>query len=334
MRLSTNARGSRMVFSAVLTALMILVPLAQVSAGGQGEQSSTAARPDFVSIGTASAAGAYYPLGVAMASVWNRAISGTRFSAQETGGGVANMNMLQGKEIELGIANENIAFDAILGNPPFTQRVDTRGGWVMNDSMAVVVALRDSGITRVADLRGKRVALGAPGSSANVFGQLILKAEGIEEGEYTATYMGWQESADALLDGFVDAALMVGGQPFPAIESLAVRAPVTVLRFDTERFRQLSVYPYTGGIIPASMYRTAADGDAVVIRSIIYLDPSLPEDLVYEMVKAIFENIPALAAAHPSGSQARVLSRSDAEQISLQMHPGAIRYAREVGAWE
>ncbi|MCX7786143.1 MAG: TAXI family TRAP transporter solute-binding subunit [Spirochaetes bacterium] len=292
-----------------------------------------APRPNFISIGTASAAGAYYPLGVAMANIWNKNIQGIKFNAQETGGGVANMNMLHNNEIEVGIANENIAYDAMKGNPPFKQQIKVQGGWVLNDSMAVLVALKKSGIKKVSDLRGKKVAIGAPGSSANVFGKLILKAEGIEENQFTPTFLGWQESADALSDGFVDAALMVGGQPFPAITSLALRTPVTILQFDTEKFRKLSTYPYTGGKIPAAMYKSDEDGDAVVIRSIVYLSPKLPEDLVYEMVKTIFANIPALAQAHPSGNQTRLLSKKEADEISLEIHPGVIRYAKEVGKW-
>jgi len=303
-----------------------------VVAEGQ-QETAEGGRPEFVSIGTASPAGAYYPLGVAMADLWNRTIEGTRFSSQETGGSVANMNLLNGGEIELGMSNENVAFNAYNGNPPFESTIDVNGGWVLNNSNAVFVALESSGITSVADLEGKNVALGAPGSSANVFGELILASEGLEDGDYEATYMGWQESADALNDGFIDAALMVGGQPFPAISSLAVRTEVRVLTFNTERFTELSEYPYASGPIPAEMYNMAADGDSVLIRSVVYVDPALPEDLVYDMVKAVFENIPTLESAHPSARGTRLFSQEAAEQIGLTMHPGAIKYAQEVGEW-
>ncbi|MBO8140801.1 MAG: TAXI family TRAP transporter solute-binding subunit [Firmicutes bacterium] len=287
----------------------------------------------FVTIGTASPAGAYYPIGVAMADIWNRSIPRVRFSARETGGGVANLNLLAGGEIEVGIANENIAYDALKGHAPFNRSIDLVGGWVMNQSMGVFVALRDSGLRSVEDLRGRRISLGSPGSSANVLGQLILEAHGLTPDEYNVVYLGWQESADALNDGLIDAAFMVGGQPFPAIESLALRNPITLLSFDGDRFRAVSSYPYATGTIPAEMYDLEEDGDAVIVRSIIYLRPDLPEDLVYEMMKQVFANIPALKAAHPSGDQAAVLSQAEAEAIELPMHPGAIRYANEVGEW-
>jgi len=316
-----------------LLGLTLAYTLVASPAQEKGSVQKAAPRPSFISIGTASAAGAYYPIGVAMANIWNKNIQGIKFNAQETGGGVANMNMLQNSEIEVGIANENIAYDAMKGNAPFKQPIKVQGGWVLNDSMAILVTLKKSGIKKVADLRGKKVAIGAPGSSANIFGKLILKAEGIEENQFTPTFLGWQESADALSDGFVDAALMVGGQPFPAITSLALRTPVAILQFDTNKFRKLSTYPYSGGKIPASMYKSDEDGDAIVIRSIVYLSPKLPEDLVYEMVKAIFNNISTLAQAHPSGNQTRLLSKKEADEISLEIHPGVIRYAKEVGKW-
>lgn len=289
--------------------------------------------PSFVSIGTASASGAYFPLGVAMADLWNRGIQGTRFGAQETGGGIANINMLAGGEIELGIANENIAWDAARANPPFASPIDVDGGWIMNNSYGVFVALESSPYKTVADLRGKKVALGAPGSSANVIGAAVLASQGLPEGTYSPVYLGWQESADAIADGFIDAAVMVGGQPFPAIESLAVRKPVRLLTFDVAALDSIDGFPLTAAPTPEGLYGTAEQGTNIVIHSNVYISPSLPEDLVYEMVKIVFDNIPALQAAHPSGNEAALFSEAEATRLGLTMHPGVIKYSKEVGAW-
>lgn len=141
----------------------------------------------------------------------------TRFSSQETGGSVANLNMIASGELEMGMSNENVAYTAGLGKDPFKNPIDLKGGWILNNSNAIIVAMGDSGITSVSQLKGKKVSLGAPGSSANVFGELILASEGLEKGDYQQVFMGWQESADAMNDGFIDAALMVGGQPFPLL---------------------------------------------------------------------------------------------------------------------
>ncbi|WP_319758085.1 TAXI family TRAP transporter solute-binding subunit [uncultured Sphaerochaeta sp.] len=316
--------------------LMIsLISIMALSFGfAQGEkEASGAARPAFISIGTASAAGAYYPIGVALADVWNKTLPGTRFSSQETGGSVANLNMIASGELEMGMSNENVAYTAGLGQDPFKNPIDLKGGWILNNSNAIIVAMGDSGITSVSQLKGKKVSLGAPGSSANVFGELILASEGLEKGDYEQVFMGWQESADAMNDGFIDAALMVGGQPFPAVTSLSVRSDVQVLTFNTKRFRELSSYPYATDKIPADMYDMKQDGDSVIIRSVVYISPDLSDEIVYDMVKQVFENIPTLVSAHPSASGTRLFSEEAAKDISLEIHPGVIRYATEVGEW-
>nr|WP_319777249.1 TAXI family TRAP transporter solute-binding subunit [uncultured Sphaerochaeta sp.] len=316
----------------LMISLISIMALSFVFAQGE-QEASGASRPAFISIGTASAAGAYYPIGVALADVWNKTLPGTRFSSQETGGSVANLNMIASGELEMGMSNENVAYTAGLGQDPFKNPIDLKGGWILNNSNAIIVAMGDSGITNVSQLKGKKVSLGAPGSSANVFGELILASEGLEKGDYQQVFMGWQESADAMNDGFIDAALMVGGQPFPAVTSLSVRSDVQVLTFNTKRFRGLSSYPYATDKIPADMYDMKQDGDSVIIRSVVYISPDLSDEIVYDMVKQVFENIPTLVSAHPSASGTRLFSEEAAKDISLEIHPGVIRYATEVGEW-
>lgn len=289
--------------------------------------------PKFVSIGTASPAGAYYPLGIAMANIWNKAIPGTHFSAQQTGGSVANMNMIHSNQIELGMANENIAWNAMQGNAPFKQKINVEGGWVLNKSYAVFVVKASSGIKTVADLKGKKVSLGAAGSSGNVIAERVLQSAGLSKGDYKPVYMGWQQSADAIADDSIDAAIMVGGQPFPAIESLAVRTPVRILSFNKAALESQKGFPLTAVDEPAGLYKTKEAGTAVLVRSIVYINPDMPADLVYQMVKAVFANIPALKAAHPSGDEAALLSKTDAQRLGLTVNPGVVKYAKEVGAW-
>jgi uncharacterized protein len=278
----------------------------------------------FVSIGTASPAGAYYPLGIALADIWNRTVPGINFSAQETGGSVGNMNLLGSGEIELGMANENIGYDAYYGAEPFGRQIrEFSIGWTLNSSQAVFVSLRSSGITDVGQLVARRVSLGAPGSSGNVIAQRILAANGVAEGTYTPVYLGWQESADAMADGAVDAAIMVGGQPFAAVESLALRQPVNILTFDDAELNAEGAYPLTTAPLPTDMYDTEYEGDTVVIRSIVYVSNDLDADLVHAMVAAVFDNIAALTEAHPTGGQAEVIGADLAAILRLPLRERA-----------
>ena len=319
----------------LITTLIIglLLSVTPLFAEGKQEGQGQSGEKQFITIGTASPAGAYYPLGVKMADIWNRSIDGINFTARETGGSVNNMNLLNKDEIQVGFGNENIIYNAIHGEGSFSEDVDVQGGWVLNQSMAVFVAIRKSGITHVTDLEGKKVALGKPGSSANVNGQLILNAHGLEEGDYEPVYMGWQEAADALQDKLIDAALMVGGQPFPAIESLSVRTPINVLSFDIEKVREEGGFPYGKGVIPQDMYDLTEDGDALALRSLVCLSSDLSEDLAYEMVKTLFNNIPALKDAHSTGDQAALMEKEYADNLELPIHTGVIKYAKDQNRW-
>lgn len=309
-----------------LTVFMSLLALGSFVFGQQN--------PRFVTIGTASPAGAYYPLGVKMADIWNRTIPGTHFSARQTGGSIANMNLLSSGQIEVGFANENIAYAATHGKAPFSHKIHVNGGWILNESLGVFVVLRNSGLHSVADLRGKRVSLGSAGSSANSLGKLILNAEGLPPDSYKPVYLGWQQSANALKDHLIDAAFMIGGQPFPAISSLSVTTKIRLLKFSVQTVRNYSNYPYASATIPQSMYNLESNGDAIAVRSIVYLSPKLPAALVKKMVAEVFQNIPALKAAQASGAEAKLLSPSAAKQLGLTVQPGVVQYAKAQGKWK
>lgn len=285
--------------------------------------------PKFVSIGTASPAGAYYPLGVAMAKIWNDAIPGVHFNAQQTGGSVANLNELNSGSIQVGFANANIVWKAINGMPPFKHKIKVDGGWILNASYGVFVTKASSGLKSVSQLRGKKISLGSPGSSANVVARRILASQGLKPGSYHAVYLGWQESADALADGSISAAFMIGGQPLPAISSLAVRTPVNILRFQKTKLAAQKGFPLAVSQTPAGLYSMKHRGDEIVVPSLVLIGRNMPSNLVYKMVKSVFNNIPQLKAANASGAEAALMKPSEAKRLGLRMQPGVIRYQKE-----
>lgn len=284
--------------------------------------------PKFVSIGTASPAGAYYPLGVAMAQIWNKSIPGIHFNAEQTGGSVANLNELNSGALQVGFANANIVWKALNGKPPFKHKIKVYGGWILNSSYGVFVTKRSSGIHTVADLRGKKISLGAPGSSGNVIAKRVLASQGLKPGDYSAVYLGWQESADALADGSISAAFMIGGQPLPAISSLSVRTPVTILKFDHNKLASQSGFPLPVAKTPKNLYGIKHAGDEIVVSSLVLIGKGMPSALVYKMTKRVFSNIPALKAANASGAQTRLLAPKQAKRLGLTMHPGVLKYEK------
>lgn len=287
-----------------------------------------ATTPKFVSIGTASPAGAYYPLGVAMAQIWNKSIPGIHFNAEQTGGSVANLNELNSGSLQVGFANANIVWKALNGKAPFKHKIKVYGGWVLNSSYGVFVSKRSSGINTVAALKGKKISLGAPGSAGNVIAKRILASQGLKPGDYSAVYLGWQESADALADGSISAAFMIGGQPLPAISSLSVRTPVTILKFNHEKLAHQKGFPLPVSETPKKLYGTRHAGDEVVVSSLVLIGKGMPSHLVYKMIKNVFSNISTLKDANASGGETKLLPPKQAKRLGLKMHPGVLKYEK------
>ncbi len=316
-------KGNGLVIAALAILVAVGMSLFPATASAKGT-------PKFVSIGTASPAGAYYPLGVAMAQIWNKTIPGIHFNAQQTGGSVANLNELNSGALQVGFANANIVWKALQGKPPFKHKVHVYGGWVLNASYGVFVVKRSSGIKTVADLRGKKVSLGAPGSSANVIAKRVLASQGLKPGDYHAVFLGWQESADALSDGSISAAFMIGGQPLPAISSLAVRTPVRILTFAQAKLAAQGGFPLSVAKTPKDLYKTRQPGDEIVVPSLVLLGRNVPASLAYKMVKSVFSAIPTLKAANASGAEAQLIKPNDAKRLGLTIHPGVLRFQKEM----
>lgn len=319
---------SRTRSSIKLFLLAIGATLCTLAASGTAVASSA---PKFVSIGTASPAGAYYPLGVAMAKIWNSDIPGIHFNATQTGGSIANLNELKSNSIQVGLANANIVWKALKGMPPFHNKIKVYGGWVLNASYGVFVVKKSSGIKTVSQLKGKKVSIGSAGSSANVEAQRILASQGLKSGDYHAVNLGWQESADALSDGSISAAYMVGGQPLPAISSLAVRTPVRILRFNRKKLAQQKGFPLRVSKTPKGIYKTSSRGDEIVVPSLVLFNRKLPKSLVYKMAKSVFSNISTLKAANASGSETKLINAKEAKRIGLPIHPGVLKYEKAAG---
>lgn len=303
--------------------------LMAVLASGVTVVGAAHADPSFVSIGTASPAGAYYPLGVSMAEIWNKAIPSVHFNATQTGGSIANLNELKTNSIQVGFANANIVWKALEGKPPFSGHTPVQGGWVLNKSYGVFVVTKGSGITKVSQLRGKVISLGAAGSSANVDAKRILKSQGLG-GHYHAVYLGWQESANALSDGSISAAFMVGGEPLPAISSLAVRTPVRILIFNKQKLAAQSGFPLEVKTTPKGIYGTKARGDQIVIPSLVLINPKMPNSMVYQMVKAAFAHKATLIAANASGKGMSLISPAQAKRLGLPIAPGVARFEKQM----
>ncbi|NMB34813.1 MAG: TAXI family TRAP transporter solute-binding subunit [Firmicutes bacterium] len=289
-----------------------------------------------ISIGTAPVEGSFYPVGVAMADVLNKNLTGVQITAEETGGSAENLALIDEGRIELGFsAGESVA-KAIAGEEPFTKKTEILLGWVLFPIPFQPVALKETGIKSISDLEGKKVSIGAPGATVNITAKELLKAHGVDINKVSFMYLGWGEAADALADRKIDAAFFQAAIPSPAIEGLAARMPVQLLETDTtilERdFADQALFP---GILPKNSYPGQEEDVAWPFDyAYAFFSPRLDEKIVYDITKTIFENKDIIEKAHPKGKEMHLIDKASADKIGLEIHPGAIRYAKEIGIWE
>ncbi len=289
-----------------------------------------------ISLGTAPVAGSFYPVGVAMADVLNNNLAGVQVTAEETGGSAENLALIDEGRIEMGFSAGESVEKAIAGEEPFTKKTEVLLGWVLFPIPFQPVALKESGLKSISDLEGKKVSIGAPGATVNITAKELLTAHGVNIDKVSFIYLGWGEAANALADRKIDAAFFQGAIPSPAVESLAVRMPVQLLETDRtileKDFAGQALFP---GILPRGSY-TGQDEDVAWPFDYAYafFSPLLDEKIVYKITRTIFENIDKIGQAHPMGKEMHLIDQALAEKIGLEVHPGAIKYAREAGIWE
>ncbi len=304
------AAGAVLVFSAALLT-------------GCGGDSASAKK--FLNIGTGGTAGTYYPIGGAIAEILNKEIPGMNASAQSTGASVANINMLRDKAIDLATVQNDITYYAVTGTEMFDgKKVDGLQGIAsLYPETCQFVTLQSSGIKSIADLKGKRVAVGAAGSGVEANVRQILAAYGVSYNDIDAQFLSFAEGASALKDGNVDVAVLTAGYPTASVQDIASQNPVRLLPVEEKVADELiAKYPfYTKTTIPAGTYAGFDEAvPGVSVMAMLVAGPSVDADMGYSITKAIFTHLDRLQAAHAVGKQ---ITKDTAEDgMSLPMNPG------------
>jgi TRAP transporter TAXI family solute receptor len=293
---------------------------------------AVSAQQRFISIGTGGTAGTYYPLGGAMAEIWNKNIARMNATAQSTGASVANINLLKDGKVDIVIVQNDVSFYALNGVELFKDKEykDLRGMACLYNETVQLVALESSGIKSVYDLKGKKVSVGAAGSGVEANARQILEAAGLSYADIRVQYLSFGESASNLKDGNIDAAFTTGGFPIAAIQDLAVSKKTVLVPVDKELLAKLmnkwSFYAPT--VVPANTYNgITTDVPTVAVKAMLAVSSKLDANLVYEMLKTMFANGPRLVAAHSQGANIKLATAL--EGMSLPLHPGADKFFKE-----
>ena len=310
-------------------AIVLLLVLSTVSmASGQAK---SAAIPRFIEIGTAGTGGAYYPIGIAMAEILTSKLK-TQATAQVTGGAVENIRLIQDGSVKIALTSTSSAYRGLKGLAPFTKASPKVAGLFSNLTQGVYqIAVREnSGISSLQDLRGKRVSLGPQGGLAVEMSNYIFKAAGFRIEDVKATFLSYEESATMMDDGNLDAVVIQAALPSPALKQLQssgkkfqmIALPDAVIAKVNEE------HPYfTAFTIPKATYGSASDVKTLNSTNMAIVDRDLPEEVVYQITKALIEEIEKIRASQPS---AKAFSAQVAAEMPIPLHPGAERYYREM----
>jgi len=286
----------------------------------------------FLTMATGSTGGTYFPLGGAMAGVWNDNIDTVRVNTQSSGASVENLRLLDGGEVDLILAVNGVADTADAGTGEFDGTpLDFVTIANIYGEVTQIVATADSGITEIADLAGARVALGPPGSGTEVIARTILEAQGIDpDNDITAFNDTFGEAADGLRDGRLDAAFAILALPAGSIEEVATSVDITIVSIPQDLLDTLIADDPTLSAltIEAGTYSGQAE-DAVTVTNwaTLYATLDLDEDLAYELTRVLFEETESIANAVAVGSQIQLATSLDGNTIDV--HPGAQRYYDE-----
>jgi hypothetical protein len=313
---------------ALFRSVVVGLALAGLSAGAAAQQK-------FVNILTGGQSGVYYPLGVALGQIYGKALPDTKTSVQATKASVENLNLLQAGRGELAFTLGDSLSDAWKGDEEAgfktpLNKLRTVAGIYSN--YIQIVASADSGIKTLADLKGKRISVGAPRSGTELNARAILKAAGLTYKDFAKVeFLPFGESVELIKNRQLDVTLQSAGLGVASIRDLATTMKIVVVSIPPELVAKIGDPAYQPATIPANTY-TGQDTavPSVAIKNFLVTHEGVPADLVYSMTKAAFTNLDQLAAAH---SAAKAINLADAVKAPpVPLHPGAERYFREAGA--
>ena len=313
---------------------MTLVRLAAVLAAVTLVAAGPAKAQTFINILTGGTSGVYYPLGVALSQIFTDNVEGSRPSVQATKASVENLNLLQEGKGEIAFTLGDSLALAVKGDAEagFAAPLDKlRTIAAIYPNTIQIVASQESGIKTLADLKGKRVSVGAPKSGTELNARAILAAAGLSyEDLGQVEYLPFAESVELMKNRQLDATLQSAGLGVASIRDLAASVPITVVEIPADVVAKVGA-PYQATTIPAGTYEGQdADVQSAAVVNYLVTHADAPEELVYAMTRATFENLDDLAAAHAAAKDVKL--EGAAANPPAPLHPGAERYFREKGA--
>ncbi|HEX4553547.1 MAG TPA: TAXI family TRAP transporter solute-binding subunit [Xanthobacteraceae bacterium] len=290
-----------------------------------------------ISIATGGTGGVYYPLGGGLANVLSKTIPGLQATAEVTGGSVDNLKLINSGQSELAFVMADAALDALNGEDKFKgSKVPVRTLMVLYPNQMHVVTIEGTGIDKLADLKGKRVSTGSPGSATEVMAFRVIEAAGLDKDkDMKRERLGVAESVNAIKDRKIDAFFWVGGLPTAAVTDLAATPGVKMKMIDhsevVDKMNAKYGKLYAASLIKAGVYPSQdKDNKNTVVWNILVANANMPDEMAYKVVKTMIEKKADLVAVHQE-AKSFSLENQIKSNSSVPWHPGAVKYFTEQG---
>ncbi|WP_434356586.1 TAXI family TRAP transporter solute-binding subunit [Parasalinivibrio latis] len=308
-------------------------------AAAVGSATSVQANNQFITIGTGGVTGVYYPTGGAICRLVNKSRKehGIRCSVESTGGSIYNINTIKAGELDMGIAQSDWQFHAYNGTSKFESQgpyKDLRAVFSIHPEPFTVVARADAGIKTFDDMKGKRVNIGNPGSGQRGTIEVLMKEMGWTQDDFgQVSELKAAEQSKALCDNKIDAMVYTVGHPSGSIQEATTACDSVLVTVDNAASKSLiekNDY-YRTATIPGGMYRgNDSDVKTFGVGATFVSSTEVPEEVIYNVVKAVFENFDDFRRLHPAFANLKK-EEMVKDGLSAPLHPGAAKYYKEAG---
>jgi TRAP transporter TAXI family solute receptor len=296
------------------------------------------AQQKFVTVGTGGVTGVYYAVGGAICRLMNkdRAKTNIRCSTESTGGSVFNVNAIKTGDLEFGMAQSDVQYNAVKGLAQFKDGAisDLRAVFSVHPEPFTVLARKEAGVTKFEDFKGKRFNVGNPGSGTLASMEELLAAMGWKKSDFSlASELKADEQGTALCDNKIDGFYYGVGHPSAAIQDPTTGCGAKLIGIEGPYVDKLLAEKpyYAKATIPGGMYANNPNPVPTYgVAATLVTSAKVPDEVVYNLVKAVFENFDEFKKLHPAFANLDMKAMVK-NGLSAEIHPGAMKYYKEKG---
>lgn len=285
--------------------ILILTTLILFSSCTGSDKESGSAKSATVNIATASVGGAYYAIGQEISNLVSAHAEGVTMSPEVTAGSVENPRLVDAGDADFGITNSNLANAAMNGTTPYTKKLNVKAIGNLHPSIFHIISLESSSISTLADLKGKKVAVGPAGGGSLPILELLLEEVGLSKDDIVPSYLSYSDGFTQLADGNVDVAIALSGYPASSVMEITATKNIKFINIEKDLMDDISSkFPYYTGIdIPADTYKLSGDAYALGINNLLIVNGDMSDDVVYQVTKSIYGNLNEFAENNATAKQ-------------------------------